>query len=270
MRALFRQMDRTITDFGQQFQRYPTGHNEGFYGSTEGLLDTLGPLLDPTKLRDARVAEIGAGPGRVVNILLDLGVAHVTAVEPSAAFDVPRRNTAQRAPQIAYVHARGDELPLSNYDAILSIGVLHHIEDVDPVIRRAYAALRPGGQFLAWLYGREGNELYLASVAPLRRLTTRLPDAGLAALTHAINSALTFYIKLCALGLPLPMARHMTGAMARYSSAQRFLVVFDQLNPAYAKYYTQAEAIDLFGRNGFPQVETWHRHGHSWAVRAVK
>jgi len=46
--------------------------------------------------------------------------------------------------------------------------------------------------------------------------------------------------------------------------------VFDQLNPSYAKYYTGAEVRDLFERNGFTNVELYHRHGHSWAVRGTK
>jgi hypothetical protein len=42
--------------------------------------------------------------------------------------------------------------------------------------------------------------------------------------------------------------------------------VFDQLNPAYAKYYTKEEAIDLLRSAGFSNIEIHHRHGYSWTI----
>jgi SAM-dependent methyltransferase len=261
--------DQTVHDFGEQWLRYPSGHNEGFYGNLDGLRDTFGPLLDPSDLRGLRVAEIGSGPGRIVNILLDAGAAHVTALEPSDGFDILCKNTSGRSSQITYVHGAGEELPLENYDAIFSIGVLMCIPDVDSVMRRAHAALRDGGVFYAWLYGREGNELYLLLLNPLRRLTTRMPDKVVAGISHVLNGILWAYMKMCQ-AVPLPMHRHAVNVWAKYSHRQRFIVMFDQLNPAYAEYYTGDEARDLFGRNGFKNVQLYHRHGHSWAVRGTK
>ena len=262
---------RTIDDFGAQFQRYRSGHNEGFYGGVEGLQDFFGPLLDVETLRGKRVAEIGAGPGRIVNVLLDAGVAHVTAVEPSEAFDVLACNTRARAGQVTYVKATGDQLPLGDYDAVFSVGVLHHIEDVDPVVARACWSLRPGGEFYAWLYGCEGNRLYLALLRPLRQMTKRMPDAFVTACAHVLTALLGGYIWLCrTTALPLPLRRHALGAMAKYTRHQRFLVLFDQLNPAYARYYSGAEAQALLERNGFSDVQLYHRHGHSWAVRGTR
>jgi hypothetical protein len=48
--------------------------------------------------------------------------------------------------------------------------------------------------------------------------------------------------------------------------AHRQLIVYDQLNPAYAKYYTAAEARDLLESTGFESVRLWWRHGYSWTV----
>jgi hypothetical protein len=46
--------------------------------------------------------------------------------------------------------------------------------------------------------------------------------------------------------------------------------MYDQLNPAYAKYYTRTEAIDLLERAGFVNVRVHHRHGYSWTVIGEK
>src|SRR5437867_3116692 len=82
---------RTIRDFGGQWRRFRAGHDAGFYGSVAHLADTFGPLLELNGLAGARVAEIGSGSGRFVNMLLDAGAAHVTAVSwrqpPLVIFD---------------------------------------------------------------------------------------------------------------------------------------------------------------------------------------
>ena len=63
-------------------------------GQTEMLADLFGPLLQVGELDGLRVADIGSGTGRIVNMLLAAGVAHVHAVEPSAAMSVLQENTA--------------------------------------------------------------------------------------------------------------------------------------------------------------------------------
>ena len=267
--ALSSLRDQTVIDFGEQWRRFPTGHNDGFYGSAAHLEDTFGPLLDVRELSSSRVAEIGSGPGRFVNMLLDAGVAHVTALEPSRGVSALKENTRTRADRIAYVRALGEDLPLGQYDFVFSVGVLMMIPNPRPVVERALQALKPGGQMLVWIYAREGNEGYLRVAEPLRRLTTRLPDSVVAALSHGLNVPLSLYVGLCRT-LPLPRHRHLRNVMARMSWRQRSLVIFDQLNPSYAKYYRRSEAEALLRDAGFADVRSHHRHGYSWAVRGVK
>ena len=51
------------------------------------------------------------------------------------------------------------------------IGVLHHISDPKPFVEAAYKALRPGGRFLVWLYGKEGDNL-----SSMTNLTPPMPN----------------------------------------------------------------------------------------------
>jgi SAM-dependent methyltransferase len=254
---------RTIEDFGSQWRRYP--ESRGFYASVELLRDICEPLLDVAELRDAVVLEIGSGAGRIVRMLLDSGVERVLAVEPSAAIEVLRRNTAADAARIEYLEVPGDQIPARIVDFVLSIGVLHHIPDPAPVVRRAFELLRPGGRMLFWVYGREGNEAYLRVALPLRRLTRLLPDGALGALSHLLNALLTPYVALCR-RLPLPMHRYLREVLGRFDWRTRSLVIFDQLNPRFARYYEEAEARDLMASAGFTDVRLHHRHGYSWTV----
>lgn len=258
---------RTIDDFGDQWTRYPD--NDGYYASPVLLADIIEPLLPLGEIQGARVADIGSGTGRIVEMLLDAGAAHVIAVEPSAAFDV-LRSRLRRPEAVTLLNTTGENLPASgDIDIVVSIGVLHHIPDPAPVVAAAYAALRPGGRMLAWLYGREGNGAYLAIVAPLRAVTRRLPHPVLAATVRILYPALGAYMAL-ARRFDIPLRAYLENYLGKLSREQRLLVMYDQLNPAYAKYYTRAEALALLESAGFGNVRLHHRHGYSWTVIGEK
>lgn len=259
---------QTIADFGNQWTQFRD--SPGVYGTTETLADIFGPLAKLSDVEGARVADIGSGTGRIVDMLLDAGAAQVVAVEPSAAMDVMRVNTAARKDRIVYVQGPGETLSRDlNLDLAVSIGVLHHIPNPAPVVAAMRDALRPGGRILVWLYGLEGNRLYLSIAKPLRMLTTHLPDPALWGLSGFLTHILNVYIAACKV-LPLPMHKYMRGVLAKWTHDVRKLTIFDQLNPAYAKYYSKAEAIDLLAKAGFIDVEIYRRHGYSWTVSGRK
>ncbi|NCA70768.1 MAG: class I SAM-dependent methyltransferase [Sphingobacteriia bacterium] len=259
-----RKGERTIADFGDQWVRFTD--NSGYYGSPELFADLLSPLLDPADVAGQRVADIGSGSGRIVGMLLAAGAAHVTAIEPSRAFEVLSERFAGESRRVTCHRLAGAEIgTLGPFDLVVSLGVLHHIPDPAPVVAAAHAALRPGGRCFIWLYGREGNELYLALVRPLRAITTRLPDPVLEGLVRAIDLPLAAYIRLCRV-MPLPMRAYMRDHLGRLDPDKRRLTIFDQLNPAYAKYYTHEEAHDLLANAGFVDIALHHRHGYSWSL----
>jgi SAM-dependent methyltransferase len=259
--------DRTIKDFGEQWLRY--SDNKGYYGSLELFSDILTPFLKPEEIKDSRVAEIGSGTGRIVNMLLETGAKHVIAVEPSDSFEVLCRNI-QKPEKVTCLKITGDKLPEdSNLDYVFSIGVLHHISDPKAVVEAAYKALRPGGHFFVWLYGKEGNELYLRLVYPLRILTKHLPHFALAGLVKVIYYPLVWYIYLCHM-FPLPLRDYLLSIFEKMSPEKRRLIIYDQLNPSYAKYYTRKEVEKLFLDGKFENVRIYHRHGYSWTVIGTK
>jgi SAM-dependent methyltransferase len=255
---------RSIADFGEQWTRYTD--NPGHYGSLELFADILGPLAAPSEIRGQSVADIGSGTGRVVRMLAEAGAKRIVALEPSDAFPVLKRNTADISDRIEYVQGRGEELPGDGaLDLVVALGVLHHVPEPGPVVRRAYGALRPGGRLLVWLYGREGNGLYLALAKPLRALTRRMPHALLAGLCRVLDLPLVGYMWLCGRA-PLPMRDYFNHHLSRLTPAIRRLTIYDQLNPAWAKYYRRHEAVKLLADAGFVDVRTHHRHGYSWTV----
>jgi SAM-dependent methyltransferase len=259
--------DQTIEDFGQQWTTYT--QNRGYYGSVELLKDIVEPLLPLEQLRDITAAEIGSGTGRLVNMMMQAGVARLYALEPSKAVESLRQNVSQYSDRVEILNMRGDQLPPLNLDLVISIGVVHHIPDPDPVMRAAYAALKPGGRVLLWLYGREGNELYLSIFGPLRTITRRLPHFLLVPIAHALSLGAGGYLSLARI-MPVPMRAYVTNIFGRFDRHTRFLAVYDQLNPTYAKYYARSEAIDLLNRAGFTDIRAFHRHAYSWTILGTR
>ena len=202
-------------------------------------------------------------------MLLEAGAKHVIAVEPSEAIEVLNRNI-RNPEKVTCLKITGEQLPASgNLDYIFSIGVLHHIPDPVPVVEAAFKALRPRGHFLIWLYGKEGNGLYLAFIIPLRVLTKRLPHFILAFLVEILYWPLILYIKFCH-RLPLPLRGYMRSVLEKMSPKKRRLIIYDQLNPSYAKYYTRFEAKKLLSDGKFVNIRIHHRHGYSWSVIGTK
>lgn len=258
---------KTIADFGDQWTSYR--ENTGYYASVELLEDLCSPFLKPSDFYDKKVADVGSGTGRIVNMLLMAGARHVIAIEPSRAFEVLLHNTLYPE-KVFCIHAPGEDLPRdAQLDFAVSFGVLHHIPDPAPVVKAMYNSLKPGGQILVWLYGREGNRSYLFFVQPLRFLTQRLPHKLLDFFCLLLLFPLNAYIALCDY-LPLPMKKYMNGHLKKLSNEQKKLTIYDQLNPAYAKYYSQSEARALLENAGFDQVTLHHRHGYSWTVTGFK
>lgn len=258
---------RVIDEFGDQWVKFP--ENEGYYGSVDVLIDIIGPLGNVQDFRDKAVAEIGSGSGRIVRMLAEAGAASIVAIEPSEAMGPLKSYTKEYADRIVYSQKRGDEWSSPNLDHVLSIGVLHHIHDPIPTIENAFRNLKPGGKFYIWVYGYEGNELYLRLVTPIRNLTPKLPHALLLAIVLGLMvpmELLTFLARF----FPMPMRRYLLDHYGRLGFSSKRITIYDQLNPSWSKFYRRAEAEALLSDHGFVDVKSFHRHGYSWSVVGTK
>jgi SAM-dependent methyltransferase len=256
--------DRTIRDFGDQWTHY--GGNEGYYGSQGLFLDMLGPLLSLEALKGTDVADIGSGTGRIVRMLIDAGVRHVVALEPSAGVDILRENTADLGDRVEVIQAIGAEIPTDrHFEFVFSIGVIQFIAEPLPTLRSAHSSLRPGGKLVIWVYGKEGNGAYLLILTALRAITTRLPHWALSAICQVLTVAVDAYALACRV-LPLPLRSYVLGTLSRVSRRDRTLTIYDQLNPSYVRYYERDELIRLLEDAGFRDIELHHRRGYSWTA----
>lgn len=254
----------SIRDFGEQWLQYQ--ENTGYYGSADSLDSLLAPLLDSAAIKGKRVADVGAGTGRYTRLFHEAGASSILAIEPSKAFEVLKRNTADLR-GIEYLQATAEKIPNHAFDLVFCIGVLQFIFDPRPELIAMGRALAPGGRLFLWVYGKENNRLYLALLRPLRSVTCRLPHGTLDRLAGLLTVPVCLYAWACRF-FCLPMADYLRDYFSRLDRYSRKLVIYDQLNPRYCIYYRRDELRYLLETCGFTDIQIHHRLGYSWSVLA--
>jgi len=254
---------QVVKEFGEQWTKFQD--NTGYYGSLEVFKDIVGSLLPIERIKGKTVAEIGSGTGRIVKMLDDAGAGTIVAVEPSEAMGPLRKNTENIKDKIEYIQKTGEAWSRPELDYVFSIGVIHHIVNPVPTVKNARENLKSGGKFVIWVYGREGNELYLKLFEPIRKITPKIPHFVLLSVSWVLLMCLNLYVWLCR-HITLPMRTYMLNHIGKLNQYSRRITIYDQLNPTWARYYTRAEAESLLRNNGFSDVRSFHRHGYSWTV----
>jgi SAM-dependent methyltransferase len=146
---------RTFTDdhFGAADDLERLGTAERFFN---WVLDEFHPYLRGS------VLEVGAGTGTITRRLVQrYPELRVTALEPAENVVGDLESFAAVTPQVIVLRQTlaGAGSQARGYDAVLYLNVLEHIEDDAAELRRAAAALAPGGALLvfgpalSWLYG---------------------------------------------------------------------------------------------------------------------
>lgn len=213
-----------------------------------------------------KVLDAGCGMGRNSYWVLRWGAYEVVA------FDADERSVAAAAKNLeAFPNARVllksiyDINWKNEFDVAFSIGVIHHLKDPLLGVRKITESVRPGGTVLVWVYGYEGNEWVVRYISPLRRaVTSRIPARLLHYLTYAFSLPFYAFIQLA------PSANPYFVQLKRFRFWHVHSIIFDQLLPSIANYYTREEARDLLTKAGVSDVSLVHVNGNSWAVKGVK
>ena len=268
---------KTIKDFSGQFNIHESGwmpnddESVSFFGSKQFFIDHMGPLFEPKDIENKIVAEVGPGLGRLINSISKFHPAKIYAVEPSNAFSLLKKNT-KNIKNIFYINQRGEDFKLNEKcDTIFSLGVIHHIMDPLDVVRNIKDNLKHNGKFYCWVYGKENNFLYLSFLKIFKSFTTIINDKFLEFICYVLSIILIPYILLCKIyPFHLPMKNYFNLTFSKMSFKDRIFLIFDQLNPEYAKYYTKKELIDLLEKAGFKEIKIDHKQNYSWSIVGTK
>lgn len=168
----------TVEGFGREWQSFDQSALSD--GDARSMFDDYFSMFDFTNLGEG--FDLGCGSGRWAKFIAPrCRLLH--CIDPSDAIEVARRNLAD-LPNVTFHHASADDIPLADasQDFGYSLGVFHHIPDPEPALRKAVAKLKPGGQFLVYIYYRFDNRpLWFRALWRVsdggRRVISKLPFA---------------------------------------------------------------------------------------------
>src|SRR5205085_9855309 len=145
--------------------------------------------------------DLGCGSGRWARLVAPR-VQHLHCIDPSDAIDVARKNLAGHD-NVTFHRADADSIPLKAGSQTFGycLGVLHHIPDPERAMRNAVEKLRPGAQFLVYLYyALETKPAWFRSIWKASDLIRR----GIARLPFGLRKPVT---SLIAAAVYWPLAR---------------------------------------------------------------
>ena len=155
--------DQYVGSFSYEWNRWNKVQLDIANGRTESeetFAEKTG--FTPTELKGKLVLDVGCGAGRFLDVASRWG-AEVIGIDLSFAVEASQRNVGSR-PNVSVIQADVFRLPFreGTFDAIFSIGVLHHSRDTREAFLQLPALLKEGGDIAVWLYYYE-DKLYNAA-----------------------------------------------------------------------------------------------------------
>lgn len=140
---------------------------------------------------------------------------------------------------------RNDLSPLGEFEIVLCLGVLHHIEDSDKAFRNIVQLIRPNGYCVLWLYGQLGRFLHNMNQEFLRLLTkNRKKDEILEIARSFLEELGSRFAK--GTGFYTPKGSEEEG-LSWLLDHQEWIA--DQMIPAYEHGFRLQDILSLFQEN---------------------
>jgi SAM-dependent methyltransferase len=216
----------------------------------------------PADWHGKRILDGGCGIGRNSFWPLRYGAASAVLI------DVDQRSLARARANLAgfgnaeiRFHSLYESVEPGDFDIAFSIGVVHHLEHPALAVQRLAEAVKPGGQVLVWLYGRENNGWIVWLATPMRRLLfSWLPLPVVDILSWPVTALLWVMLRFGLGGI------EYFRLIRRFSFRHLRAIVFDHMIPKIALYYRKGEAIALLREAGLIEVTASWVNKMSWTV----
>ncbi len=218
--------------------------------------------LAPEDWRGLDFLDVGCGMGRNSYWPMSYGAASGMAIDVDDRSLAAARRTLAGFPSVTVRRLSAYDIDVRDrFDIAFSIGVIHHLEHPDGAINAMAAAVKPGGRVLIWVYGRENNEWIVNWFDPLRKaLFSRMP-IGL------VHHLALYPTALLWLALRVGVGRiEYFRLLRRLSFRHLRSIVFDQMLPRIAHYWSREAAVALLHQAGLQDIEAAWVNEMSWSV----
>jgi SAM-dependent methyltransferase len=147
------------------------------------------------------------------------------------------------------------------FDIAFGIGVIHHLQNPQLAMKNLRRAVKPGGNVLIWVYGRENMAAYVNFLNPLRKvLFSRLPMPALKSLAYLPAAVLWALLRI---GFqPIEYFR----LLRTFPFAHLHHIVLDQMLPRIANYWSRNEVERLMVAAGLENVQLAWVNEMSWSA----
>jgi SAM-dependent methyltransferase len=266
---------KVIKDFGDEWNHYRQDAVPS--GEFEVEFENYFNIIDLESLKDSVAADVGCGSGRWAKFMQSR-VKHLYCIEPSSALAVAREKLSG-VENVTFINTDIDTMPLkdNSLDFAYCLGVLHHLPDPFSGILRIAEKIKPGGQFLAYIYYRFDTQPFwfkaLWRISDIvRRLFCRLP--------HRIKVPLSVLI---AVAIYWPLARsarliEKAGfdvhdfPLSHYRDKSLYTMktdALDRFGTSLEHRFTRVEIETMLSKAGFHEI-VFSVRKPQWCVRARK
>ncbi len=223
--------------------------------------------LTPNAFVGKKILDAGCGIGANSYYALRWGARTVMAFDYDPTTVELARKNLQHFPNATVRYESIYDIHMCDeFDIVMCIGVLHHLDSPSDAMANLVRALRPGGRLIVWVYSREGNEWIVRWVDPIRKqITSRLPLPLLHMLSYGASVPLWAFTKL------YRGRNEYFRQLAGFKFWHLASIVFDQLLPAVAHYWRREEVGRLAEHpalDGLTITQPPNRQG--WTIHATK
>ena len=139
---------RTVESFGNEWEAFSEFDDEEINFIAKDYFD----IVQDKDIKNKIVLDAGCGSGRWSKYIVNKA-KHIELVDPSEAVFVAAK-LLKNFSNVSISHASIDQLPFKDeyFDFIMSLGVIHHIPNMELALKHLTSKLKKKGKILLYIY----------------------------------------------------------------------------------------------------------------------